>query len=226
MSPGGVEDEPVPFYVLAKLVDGSSPASLSVTLGGFPSGTTFSRGQFANSQLTVQSTDFGNINASFPEDFAGEVAISARAVHMAGNADVYRTGDFKIVIVPVFDWFHFTASTGCFDKNATSDTIELDIKVELGDKDNSETFTVSIKLPSSYSLSRGQAISDGLYVLNQTDIDTRLAIMLPNNDTFVPFTVEVTVAVTDIAKPDISLTKSKNTIIDFCQGGYYILSIM
>ena len=219
MSSGGLEDEPVPFYVLAKLVDGSTPESLTVTLDGFPSGTTFSHGEFANSQLTIQSTDFGFINASFPEDFAGNVGISARAVHVTGSTDVSRTGDFKIEIIPVFDWFQLTAIAGCYDQNA-SDILELDIKVELGDIDNSETFTVSIKISSSYSLSRGQPITDGLYVLNQTDIDTTLTIILPDNSTFVPFTAAVTVTVTDIAKPGISITRSVETVVELCQGWY------
>ena len=139
---------------------------------------------------------------------------------MTGSTTVSRTGDFKIVIIPVFDWFELTASAGCYDENTNSDLIELDIGVTLGDKDNSETFSVTVKVPSLYNLSQGRSISDGLFLLNEIDISTTLTIILPDNNTFAPFTVQVTAEVTDVVKPGISLAQSVDTSVELCRGRY------
>lgn len=218
MSPGGFEDETIQFYVFAKLVDGTTPPGLFVTVDGFPSQTIFSRGDFENSRLAVQSKHFGHINATFPEDFAGNISLSARAEHTAGNTTVFRTGDFKIIIMPVFDWFDLTANAGCYDESVKSGLINLEVTAKLGDKDNSEVVSLTVEIPPIYSLRKGRMVSEGIYELNLTDISAPLTITLTSDNSFVPFNVKVSAMVTDTARPDISLMRSVETMASLCKG--------
>lgn len=218
MSPGGFEDQTIPFYVLAKLVDGTIPPNLFITVDGFPRQTSFSRGDFADSRLTVQSKDFGHINATFPRDFAGNVTLSVRAVHVTGNTTLSRTGDFKIIITPVIDWFDLTANASCYDMSVNPGLIDLKVTATLGDKDNSEDVSFTVEVPQIYSLGQGRLVTEGKYILNQTDIASPLTIAVLSNNSFVPFNVSITAEVTDIARPDISLVRSVGTMANVCKG--------
>ena len=220
MSPGGFEDEDIQLYVLAKLVDGTTPDSLSVTMDGFPNGTTFNKGSLENSQLTVQSSDFGNINASFPRDVAENVSLSARALYSGENIQVSRSGSIKIVIIPVTDNFSLSVTADCYDDRSNFYELKFRVLVTTSDKDLSETVSITVELPRTYKLGQGQFLSNGKYILTQTEVLSTLTIIFPSNHTFIPFDIKVTAAVSDIAQPDVFMRTSMDTTVKLCQGRY------
>ena len=224
MSPGGYEDEVIQLYALAKLFDGTSPENLFIELEGFPTGTTFSKGHLEDSILTVQSRDFGNIDTTFPDDFAANVSLSARAIYMGGNINVSRSGNIKIVVTPIFDHFSLSAIAGCYDDASYFGGIPINVTAAVGDKDQSETMTITVELPRSYTLGQGQRVSDGIYMysFNQTEIQSSMTVMMPSNHTFVPFNIKIMATVTEKLQPGLSVTKAVETMVKHCSGLYVI----
>lgn len=217
-SAGGYANE-VQFHVSANLAHGNSTDNLIVEVEGFPNKTTFDKGEFDNSILVVQPKDFGSINVTFPQDFTKNVRLRARAIYTRGNNTYIRTGTLRMAISS----FSLSVSVDCLDRTMESRKINMNITIKLGATVKTDVIYLTIKIPNGYSLNEGQRVSDGNFILNQTEETASLMIIVPSSQTLTPFNVSVKAEVNKNHLPGAFTTKYVDIRVLLCKGWYLFI---
>ena len=210
----------IPVHVLAKLVDGNVSDYLSVTLEGFPNGTVFSKGVLSDSLLSVDSSEFGDMNVTFPYGFAETVTFLAKARYTKGNSTLVRNGVLVVVITPAVFELTLSDQPLCFHISETFSELYLNVTTRLDGAFQNATASITLKIPLGYHSTNVENVREEPYVFNQTKGNALLKITLPTHYTMIPLRIRVTAEVRSDLQPDKVIRKFQEAIITTCLGLY------
>ncbi|CAC5402584.1 unnamed protein product [Mytilus coruscus] len=170
----GDEDSPILFYVSAEpsnktevQIDG-----IYIFLSRYPVNSSFSHGIPVGNLWKLQEAEFGQMFYIPPEDYSGTFNLHISAYILSEEENSTREASSHVQVNPVIDGMNITLSVGCYQENKPN--IELNISTSLLDKDNSESATFYVTVPSGYTLIPGFNLFGNFYQVDISDINNMI----------------------------------------------------
>lgn len=215
----GFEDSAIALYLSAKVTNGTSYDSFKIFIMNFPDLSTFSSGQMVDYRWELNFSDFGNITFMPPRDVSGNFTFHVLAELVQGSQNSTRLGFISVVIKPIVDGVDLRVRVDCFSMKTSY--ANLHIHAPLKDVDNSESLEVSVMVPDNFSLSSGQEIDSGSFVLSSTDILNTIEVFGTNMTEIDSFNITI---VAIVIENGTSLQKSYlvTVTVETCSGGILV----
>ncbi|MCB2101215.1 MAG: hypothetical protein KDE22_10125, partial [Rhodobacterales bacterium] len=163
------------------LTDTDGSESLSITIGGVPSGATLSAGtNNGDGTWTLEPGDLAGLTVTPPanSDVDFQLTVTATSTEADGGDAATTSGTIDVSVAADADAprIKFHHATGTEDQ-----PILLDVKVTLVDTDGSESVSITVAgVPNGATLSAGTDNGDGTWTLTQANL-TGLTITPPAN---------------------------------------------
>ncbi|MCB2100461.1 MAG: hypothetical protein KDE22_06305, partial [Rhodobacterales bacterium] len=189
----GVEDQSISLNLSAALTDTDGSESLSITIGGVPSGATLSAGiNNGDGTWTLTAADLPGLTVTPPanSDVDFQLTVTATSTEGGSGATATSTGTIDVSVAADADAPTLTLN----DASGTEDqAISLNLSSALTDTDGSESLSITIGgVPSGATLSAGTNNGDGTWTLEPGDL-AGLTITPPaNSDADFQLTVTAT----------------------------------
>ena len=201
----GDEDTQIPLDITAVLGDTDGSEEFFVRVVGVPQGASLSAGLPLGSIWQLTQADLNGLTITPPDDSDVDIPLVVEAWAIEGE-----NGDVAINLKTITVTVNAVADTPIlFTQDATaddSDPIPLTINSDLTDTDGSETLTVTVSnLPSGASLSIGNDIGGGRFVLNESQLPL-VSFIPPFGATQGTFTLGVTSTATATENGDTAST--------------------
>ena len=176
----GAEDTPVGLDITPALSDTDGSETLSVVVGGVPTGATLSAGMDnGDGTWTLTPADLDGLTVTPPSNFSGSFDLSVTAISAEADGDTATTtSSMTVEVSGVADAPALVVSAASGFEDAP---IGLDIAPNLTDTDGSESLSIVIGgVPTGATLSAGVDNGDGTWTLAPSDLDG-LRINPPSN---------------------------------------------
>ncbi|CAG2191759.1 unnamed protein product [Mytilus edulis] len=151
----GDEDSPIPFYVSAEASNNTEVQihRIYIFLSQYPVNSSFSRGILVDDLWKLEEFEFGQMFYIPPEDYSGTFDLHISAYIFSEEENSTTEASSKVQVNPVIDGMNITLSVGCYQENKP--IIELNITTYLLDKDNSESASFYVTVPTGFILIPG-----------------------------------------------------------------------
>ena len=175
----GNEDDAIPLHINAGLTDTDGSETLSVIIGGLPTGATLSAGTHnADGTYALTAAQLSGLTLTPAANFSGSLNLSVTATSSEAGTTASTTATLPVTIGGIADTpsLRIQAASGNEDS-----AIALHIAAALTDTDGSESLAIAIGgLPTGATLSAGTNNGDGTYTLTAAQL-TGLTLTPPTN---------------------------------------------
>ncbi|WP_420904927.1 hypothetical protein [Candidatus Magnetaquiglobus chichijimensis] len=200
----GTEDQPIALNISSLLTDTDNSESLSITIGGVPTGAALSAGiDNGDGTWTLTPDQLTGLEITPPanSDVDFQLTVTATSTEAENGDTAVRTGTIDVSLAADADQPTLVLS----DATGTEDQpIALNISSLLTDTDNSESLSITIGgVPDGAALSAGIDNGDGTWTLTPDQL-TGLEITPPNNSD-VDFQLTVTATSTEAENGDTAV---------------------
>ena len=168
----GTEDSAIALDIAASLVDIDGSEMLQIYLEGVPTDASLSAGELLeDGRWLLDREDLVGLQLTPGEHNSNDFTLIARALSSEDENDsvAETVAELSVTINAVADTpeLEVTAAVGAEDS-----TIALDINSSLVDVDGSETLQIYLEgVPADASLSAGELLDDGRWLLSREDLD-------------------------------------------------------
>jgi len=208
---GGEEGTVFPLSIESQVTDTDGSETLSITVGGLPTGVELSAGtDNGDGTWTLETGDLQGLNMFVPEgvgtDFNILVTSTSTDSEPAGEAPGTDTASVSQSVGVDLDTDADGLTLDVSDATGNEDgAIALNIDAALADTDGSESLSITVSgVPDGATLSAGVDNHDGTWTLGPADLDG-LSVTPPLNSN-VDFNLDVTATTTEMSSGDTSTT--------------------
>ena len=182
----GAEDSAIALDIASSLVDVDGSETLQIYLEGVPADASLSAGELLDDgRWLLSSRDLAGLQLNLGANNSDDFTLIVRALSREDdNGSVAETvAELPVTVNAVADApeLQVAAATGAEDS-----TIGLDIAASLVDSDHSEVLTIYLEgVPADASLSAGELLDDGRWLLSSGDLaGLQLNLGANNSDDF------------------------------------------
>ena len=165
------EDQALPLTIDASALDTDGSEDLQIYVSGVFPGATLSAGLLLDDgRWLLDADELDGLQLNVPEHYSGDFNLNIKAVstELVNGSSAETTLELPVTIEAIADAaeLEVTAAVGAEDS-----AIALDITSSLVDADGSETLQIYLEgVPADASLSAGELLDDGRWLLNPEDL--------------------------------------------------------
>ena len=165
----GDEDNVIALDIASSLIDADGSETLQIYLEGVPADASLSAGELLeDGRWLLSHEDLAGLQLNPGEHNSDDFTLTVRALSSEGDSVAETVAELPVTIDAVADEpeLAVSAATGAEDN-----AIALDIASHLVDADGSETLQIYLEgVPADASLSAGELLDDGLWLLSPKDL--------------------------------------------------------
>jgi Ca2+-binding RTX toxin-like protein len=204
----GSEDTAIALDIGAALGDLDGSESLTITIGGVPSGAQLSAGtDLGGGTWSLSPAQLTGLTITPPANSEGDftLTVTATATEAQGGGTAIVTAQLPVTVSAVADTPSLTVTAA---SGAEDSAIALDIGAALGDLDGSESLVITISgVPSGAQLSAGTDLGGGTWTLSPAQLAGLTVTPPANGDA--DFTLTVTATATEAQGGDTAVATAQ-----------------